>query len=113
MPAPYHVVYLLHSLGRGGTENGVVNLLNGLDSERFRFTIVLAVNHGTGEREMLSRVERGGVEVMTVPRRVGNDPMFPLRLAKLFRSTKPDRPTWCTHERSRASRGCLVRVSAG
>ena len=86
MSSPYHVVYLLHSLGRGGTENGVVNLLNRMDPERFRFTLALIRR----ERDMLRRVEREGVEVVTVGKRWGNDPLFPLKLATLFRRLGPD-----------------------
>lgn len=86
MPAPHHIVYLLHSLGRGGTENGVVNLLNRMDHDRFHFTVALIKR----EREMLSRVERDGVDVVSVGRRWGNDPLFPLKLMQLFRRRKPD-----------------------
>ncbi len=86
MPDPYHVVYLLHSLGRGGTENGVVNLLNRMDLERFRFSLVLIQR----ERALLERVERDGVEVHSVGRRWGNDPLFPLKLMTLLRKLKPD-----------------------
>ncbi len=86
MTRQHHVVYLLHSLGRGGTENGVVNLLNRMDHDRFRFTIALVQR----ERSMLERVERAGVDVVTVGKRWGNDPLFPIKLTQLFRKLKPD-----------------------
>jgi sugar transferase (PEP-CTERM/EpsH1 system associated) len=82
----YHILYVLHSLGRGGTENGVVNLLNRMDPQRFRFTIALMEKN----RAMLERVERPGVSVVTVRRRWGNDPLYPASLYALFRREKPD-----------------------
>lgn len=86
MTEPYHILYVMHSLGRGGTENGVVNLLNRMDPARFRFTIALMESN----RAMLERVERPGVHVVTVRRRWGNDPLFPAQLFALFRREKPD-----------------------
>jgi sugar transferase (PEP-CTERM/EpsH1 system associated) len=86
MTEPVHVLCLLHSLGRGGTENGVVNLLNRADPDRFRFSLVLMER----DRTMLARVDRPGLEVHTVGRRWGNDPLFPLKLASLFRRLRPD-----------------------
>ncbi len=86
MAEPYHVLYLLHSLGRGGTENGVVNLINRMDPKRFRFTLALIKR----DREMLDRVDRVGIPVVTVGRRWGNDPLFPIKLMTLFRRLKPD-----------------------
>lgn len=82
----YRILYVLHSLGRGGTENGVVNLLNRMDPERFRFTIVLTEKN----RAMLERVERPGVRVVHARRRWGNDPLYPASLFALCRSERPD-----------------------
>lgn len=86
MAEPYHILYVLHSLGRGGTENGVVNLLNRMDPARFRFTIALTERN----RDMLERVERPGVEVVSVRRRWGNDPLYPAQLYALCRRIRPD-----------------------
>ena len=85
-PRPWHVAYVLHSLGRGGTENGVVNLVNRMDRERFRFTLVLL----TPDRALLERVDRPLVETVTVGRRAGRDPFLALRLARLLRRLAPD-----------------------
>lgn len=85
MAEPYHILYVLHSLGRGGTENGVVNLLNRMDPARFRFTIALTERN----RDMLERVDRPGVEVVTVRRRWGNDPLYPAQLFALCRRIRP------------------------
>lgn len=83
---PLHIVYVLHSLGRGGMENGVVNILNRADPARFRFTVVLLEK----ERAMLERVERPGVNVLTIRRRWGNDPLFPAGIFSLCRREEPD-----------------------
>jgi sugar transferase (PEP-CTERM/EpsH1 system associated) len=86
MSKPLHIVYVLHSLGRGGMENGVVNILNRADPARFRFTVVLLEK----ERAMLERVERPGVDVITIRRRWGNDPLFPAGIYNLCRRAEPD-----------------------
>lgn len=84
--APLHVLCVLHSLGMGGMENGVVNLLNRADPDRFRFTLALLEK----PRAMLDRVERPGVDVVSIRRRWGNDPLVPAQLYALCRRIRPD-----------------------
>ena len=86
MREPWHILYVLHCLGGGGTENGVVNLLNRADPDRFRFTLVLL----RAERELLDRIERPGVDVVTVARKWGNDPLHVLRMIRTIRRARPD-----------------------
>lgn len=86
MSTPLHVLYILHSLGMGGMENGVVNLLNRTDPARFRFTVALLER----PRTMLDRVERPGVDVVSIRRRWGNDPTVPAQIFALCRRIRPD-----------------------
>lgn len=86
MSCPFHLVYVLQSLGGGGMENGVVNLLNHMDRERFRVTLVLM----EPEARLADRIRRPGTEIVQVPRRPGRDPFYALRLAAQLRELAPD-----------------------
>ncbi len=46
-----HIVHVLHSLGVGGTENGVVNLINSLQGE-FRHTVITMTGRGPLEKRL-------------------------------------------------------------
>jgi sugar transferase (PEP-CTERM/EpsH1 system associated) len=70
-------MHLVFSLETGGLENGVVNLCNRLDPERFR--PVIAVFQGGGALEC--RVDRGRVELFELNKLWNNDPSLPFRLA--------------------------------
>lgn len=83
---PFHLVYLLQSLGGGGMENGVVNLLNRMDPARFRVTLALM----EPECRLADRIRRPGTTVVQIPRKRGRDPLYPLRLARAFRELAPD-----------------------
>jgi sugar transferase (PEP-CTERM/EpsH1 system associated) len=70
-------MHAVFSLETGGLENGVVNLCNRLDPERFQASI--CVFQGGGELE--SRVDPERVELLTLRRLRNNDPSLPFRLA--------------------------------
>lgn len=80
-----HVQHVLLSLQPGGLENGVVNVVNRLSASRFRSSIC-CLKHGG---EFAARVSPG-VEIYEMGWRGGNDPRLALRLASLFRRTRPD-----------------------
>jgi sugar transferase (PEP-CTERM/EpsH1 system associated) len=67
-------------------ENGVVNLCNRLEPGLFSSTICVLEDGGVLE----DRVDKSHVEVVCVPRRFGNDPSVPLRLAWLLRRKRID-----------------------
>ena len=80
-----HVCHVVLSLEPGGLENGVVNVANGLDPRQFRSSVCCLRRSG----EFAGRL-RPGVPVSVMGLRPGNDPMLPLRLAKLLRKTRVD-----------------------
>ena len=80
------VVHVVYSLEVGGLENGLVNLINQLDSERFAHVICCLSRSGA----LAARIEQENVII----HEMGLDMTrfrFPLlRLARLFRHFKPD-----------------------
>jgi sugar transferase (PEP-CTERM/EpsH1 system associated) len=81
-----HIQHVLLSLQPGGLENGVVNVINGLDGDRFRSSVTCLQEAGP----FAARIRQPGVDVHTLGLRPGNDPTLPLRLARLFRRTGTD-----------------------
>ncbi len=80
-----HVQHLLLSLQPGGLENGVVNVVNGLDPVRFQSSLVCLKRAG----EFSSRITAKDVAIHEMGWQGGNDLILPLRLARLFRRTRP------------------------
>ena len=77
------VVHAIHSLGTGGLENGVVNLINSADRS-FRHVVMCMTTEGP-LRERLRR----DVEVVSVGKRPGQDPAAFWRLIALLRDLRP------------------------
>ncbi len=83
---PIHVHHVLLSLEPGGLENGVVNVVNGLDEAEFRSSICCLKGSGA----FAARIRNAQVPIHSMGLRPGNDWGLPLRLARLFRSTRSD-----------------------
>jgi sugar transferase (PEP-CTERM/EpsH1 system associated) len=83
MTAGSVVVHVVHSLGTGGLENGVVNLVNNA-KPRFRHVIVCMTTQGV----MRDRL-RPDVEVFALGKRPGQDLAALLRLVRLIRRLRP------------------------
>ena len=81
-----HVHHVLLSLEPGGLENGVVNVVNGLDPARFRSSVCCLQRSGP----FAERIHGDGVAVQSMGLGRGNDWRLPLRLASLFRASRPD-----------------------
>lgn len=81
-----HVEHVLLSLRPGGLENGVVNVVNGLDPSAFRSSICCLQHSG----EFASRIHHREVTIYEMGLRSGNDIRLPFRLANHFRHTRPD-----------------------
>lgn len=77
-----HVVYRLDV---GGLENGLVNLINRMQGDRYRHAIV-CLTHYTDFRERIQKK----VPVFAMEKREGKDPSLYFRLWRLFRSLQPD-----------------------
>ena len=83
---PIRVLHVLLSLEPGGLENGVVNVINRLDRDRFVSSVCCLKHAG----EFARRIEDPRVAIHELHWRGGNDPRLALRLARLLRRTRPD-----------------------
>jgi sugar transferase (PEP-CTERM/EpsH1 system associated) len=79
------IAHVLFSFDCGGLENGVANLINGLDERAFRHTVIAL----TGSDWMRQRIQRTDVEVHLLEKREGKDPAAYLRLFRLLRELRP------------------------
>lgn len=86
MTKKIHIQHVVLSLRPGGLENGVVNVINGLDRDRFRSSVTCLQEAGP----FAARIRSPEVEIHTLGLRRGNDIRLPLRLASLFRRTNTD-----------------------
>ena len=86
MDTPLHIQHVLLSLEPGGLENGVVNVVNRLDSGRFRSSVCCLKRAG----EFAARFAAGKVAIHEMGSPGGRDLLLPFRLARLFRRTATD-----------------------
>ncbi|MHB8742772.1 MAG: glycosyltransferase [Sulfuricaulis sp.] len=86
MSRPLHIQHVLLSLQPGGLENGVVNVVNGLNPHRFQSSICCLKQAG----EFASRILPGRAQIHEMGLQGGNDYCLPLRLARIFRRTQTD-----------------------
>lgn len=101
------VVHVVHSLGVGGLENGVVNLVNG-NWRGLRHAIICLTTAGPLRARL-----RSEVEVFVIGKRPGHDLLSVLRLARLLRRLRPrlvHSRNWATFDAVIAAR--LARVGA-
>jgi len=81
-----HICHVMMTLGGGGMENGLVNVVNGLDPGRFRSTVVCL--HELGP--YAERVDGPAVTVTNLGHRKGLAPGLVFRLARVLRRLRPD-----------------------
>ncbi|MCB1753335.1 MAG: TIGR03088 family PEP-CTERM/XrtA system glycosyltransferase [Gammaproteobacteria bacterium] len=79
------VVHIIHELGTGGLENGLINLINRTPGNRYRHAIVCLTRTGTFE----SRLMNSDVEVVSMHRRSGQDFGLYWKLWKILYRMKP------------------------
>ncbi|MEC5161306.1 MULTISPECIES: TIGR03088 family PEP-CTERM/XrtA system glycosyltransferase [unclassified Janthinobacterium] len=104
-PAPL-VVHLIHQLGVGGLENGLVNLINHMPPARYRHAIVCLKS----ATDFQQRITRPGVEIISLNKREGKDWAHYLRLYRTLRRLRPQ----LVHTRNLASiEGQLMAAAAG
>lgn len=84
--AGLRIMHVVPSLQVGGLENGVVNLVNRMDPERFRHDVVCIGSEGP----MASRIEQAGVSVHAIGKGQGSDYGLALKLAQVMRQCRPD-----------------------
>lgn len=83
-PTPL-IVHVIYRLQVGGLENGVVNLVNHMPSDRYRHAIV-CLSDATDFRQ---RIQRDDVEIFEMHKRPGHDFASWRRLFDLFRELHP------------------------
>ena len=104
--SPPLVVHVVHHLGVGGLENGVVNLINLMPPERYRHAIVCL----KGYSDFYKRINRKDVEIVALNKRDGNDFGLYVSLFRIFRRMQPA----IVHTRNLATmEGQLVASAAG
>ncbi len=98
--APPLVVHVIHELGIGGLENGLVNLINRMPAQRYRHAILCMTRHG----EFRQRIRRGDVDVYSLHR--GQAPLARTywQLYRLFRRLRPS----IVHSRNRSGLDALL-----
>lgn len=79
------VLHILHSLQVGGLENGVANLVNNLDADRFEHAICCVTASGPMAERLLRPVE-----IHVMHKGSGGDYLLPLKLARVIRKIRPD-----------------------
>ncbi|HEV7816525.1 MAG TPA: TIGR03088 family PEP-CTERM/XrtA system glycosyltransferase [Janthinobacterium sp.] len=83
--APPLIVHLIHQLGVGGLENGLVNLIKHMPPQRYRHVIV-CLKDDTGFHE---RLLTPGVEIISLNKREGKDWPHYLRLYHTLKRLQP------------------------
>jgi sugar transferase (PEP-CTERM/EpsH1 system associated) len=86
MKRPPLIVHVIHHLGVGGLENGLVNLINHIPSERYRHAIICLKGYSDFRR----RIVRDDVEVVALNKREGNDFNLYIDLFRTLRRLQPD-----------------------
>jgi sugar transferase (PEP-CTERM/EpsH1 system associated) len=83
---PLRVCHVIYRLDTGGLENGLVNLINRMDPERFQHAVV-CVDRSSPFAE---RIARPGVPVVELHKRPGFEAGFYRRAWCAFRTLRPD-----------------------
>lgn len=94
------VVHIVHSLGAGGLENGLVNLINRTPQGRYRHAIICLARSGS----FAERIRVPGVEIFELNKREGKDLAVYWRLWKLLRKLRPN----VVHTRNLAALDSLI-----
>lgn len=85
-PPPIHIMHVVTSFDKGGLENGVVNLINRLDCERFRHSLCCIQRSGN----FIGHVQRRDVKVFELNKTPGLDWHLPGKLFQLFQANPVD-----------------------
>ena len=106
MMKPPLIVHVIHRLGVGGLENGLVNLINGMPGGRYQHAIICLEEYTDFRR----RISKSDIKVFALHKRKGYDLQLYLKLFRLFRQLKPD----IVHTRNLATlEAQLVAAAAG
>ncbi|MEM6579652.1 MAG: TIGR03088 family PEP-CTERM/XrtA system glycosyltransferase [Pseudomonadota bacterium] len=83
---PPLVVHVIYSLGTGGLENGLVNIINRCPVDRYRHAIVCLTTAGS----FAERISVPGVEIIELHKRPGHDFGVFFKLWRQLRLLRPD-----------------------
>jgi sugar transferase (PEP-CTERM/EpsH1 system associated) len=83
---PLHICHVIHRLEFGGLQNGLVNIVNGLDRRRFRHT-VLCLTDATAFK---ARITNPDTRIVEIHKAAGKDAGAYWRVWKTLRALKPD-----------------------
>jgi sugar transferase (PEP-CTERM/EpsH1 system associated) len=83
---PLRVCHVIYRLGTGGLENGLVNLINRMDPEKFEHAVVCVDGAGA----FAGRIVRPAVPVVELHKRPGFEAAFYHRAWRAFRRLRPD-----------------------
>lgn len=97
---PALVMHIIHRLSTGGLENGLVNLINHMPSDRYRHAIVSL----TEITDFRDRIQGRDVPIFSLHKRLGQDFGMYRRLLRLLRSLRPD----IVHTRNLGTVECLL-----
>lgn len=79
------IVHVIRRLSMGGLENGLVNLINHMDSTRYRHAVLCLKDYNN----FSERIARENVEVMALNKREGQDLGIHARLWRVLRKVRP------------------------
>ncbi len=100
MSLPPLIVHVIHRLGTGGLENGLVNIINRMPPGRYRHAIICLKD----ATEFSQRIQRGDVRIICLHRKDGHDFAMFANLFRLLRELKPD----IVHTRNLAALECQL-----
>jgi sugar transferase (PEP-CTERM/EpsH1 system associated) len=83
---PLHICHVIHRLEFGGLQNGVVNIINGLDRRRFRHT-VLCLTDATAFK---ARITNPDTRIVEIHKAAGKDAGAYWRVFRALRALRPD-----------------------
>ncbi|WP_341325132.1 TIGR03088 family PEP-CTERM/XrtA system glycosyltransferase [Methylotuvimicrobium sp. KM2] len=82
---PPLIAHIIYSLGVGGLENGLVNLINRMPSDRYRHVIICLKN----STDFKNRLQRKDVEIYELNKREGQDWQSFVKMYRLLKQIKP------------------------
>ena len=83
---PPLIVHIIHHLGVGGLENGLVNLINHIPSDRYRHAIICL----KGYSDFRNRITRKNVKIIALNKREGLDFRLYINLFRTLKELNPD-----------------------
>jgi len=84
---PTHIVHVVYAFATGGLENGVVNIINRLPTDKYRHTIVCLTDH---DSEFFARITTKNVQIIDLHKPAGNGVGWLFKCWKLLIKLKPD-----------------------